>query len=287
MTVTNPHAESSNKAMEYFKELASTEEGWNFTQEKGGVKLYNKVTDSSPVAIVRGDIHIEGHEFTAQQIASIALLPGCRKVWDEKFDTSEIKIMYSRLESLFWVKVKTPWPISARDMCATSLRQITEDECYVVMASVEDAAVPPVSGNVRANLIISGWKITKTDTGIDLIYITQVDLAGSIPTAFVKNVQQQVPLCAGLVVKYAEDFGYPPTSNTCTAEFKSEDFEHAEKTYVATLDGTGDAEWFICKKMYPASVKVAINGEATPEIVNNVVRVTGINGPVTVTITKA
>lgn len=155
------------------------------------------------------------------------------------------------------------------------------------MASVEDAAVPPVSGNVRANLIISGWKITKTDTGIDLIYITQVDLAGSIPTAFVKNVQQQVPLCAGLVVKYAEDFGYPPTSNTCTAEFKSEDFEHAEKTYVATLDGTGDAEWFICKKMYPASVKVAINGEATPEIVNNVVRVTGINGPVTVTITKA
>lgn len=80
MTVTNPHAESSRKAMEYVKELASTKEGWNFTQEKGGVKLYNKVTDSSPIPIVRGDVHIEGHEFTAQQIASIALLPGCRKV---------------------------------------------------------------------------------------------------------------------------------------------------------------------------------------------------------------
>lgn len=196
--------------------------------------------------------------------------------------------MYSRLESLFWVKVKTPWPISPRDMCATSFRQITQDECYVVMNSVEDESIPAVSGNVRANLIISGWKLIKTDTGIDVTYITQVDLAGSIPAAFLKSVQQQVPLCAGLVVKYAHDYGFPPTSDTCTAEFVKEDFDHAKRTYVCQLNGSGEVLWLVSKKMYPAGVKVDIKGNASTEILDDGnVRVHNIDGPVTVTISKA
>ncbi|KAG2202898.1 hypothetical protein INT47_008930 [Mucor saturninus] len=287
MTVTNPHAETSKNALALLKSLSSNLDGWNFTQEKDGVKLYNKTVDSSPVAIVRGDTSIVGHEFTPQQIASVATLPGARKIWDEKFDSSDIKQMYSRLESLFWAKVKTPWPISPRDMCSTSLREISEDECYVVMNSVEDAAIPPVSGFVRANLIISGWKVLKTDTGINLTYITQIDLAGSIPTAFLKSVQQQVPLCAGSVVKYAQTYGYPPTTATCTATFKSENFEHAKKTYTASLDGTGECSWLISKKMYPSGTKVAITGEAKHELSEDRLVLTEINGPVTVTITKA
>lgn len=214
---------------------------------------------------------------------------------DEKFDTSEIKQMFSKYESLFWCKLKTPWPVSARDMSATSLRDISEDECYVVMTSVEDDNVPAVSGCVRANLIISGWKVTKTDAGIALTYITQIDLAGSIPASFLKTVQQQVPLCAGLVVKYIQDHGYPPTTNDCTALFKSEIFDHAKKEYASNLDGEGECKWLISKKMYPAGVKVAIvgsGGNATHEIIedtngNHIAVVKGINGPTTVKISKA
>lgn len=287
MTVTNPHAETSKNALALLKSLSSSLDGWHFTQEKDGVKLYSKTVDSSPVAIVRGDTSIVGHEFTPQQIASVATLPGARKIWDEKFDSSDIKQMYSRLESLFWAKVKTPWPISPRDMCSTSLREISEDECYVVMNSVEDASIPPVSGCVRANLIISGWKVLKTETGINVTYITQIDLAGSIPTAFLKNVQQQVPLCAGSVVKYAQNYGYPPTTATCTATFKSENFDHAKKTYTASVDGTGECSWLISKKMYPSGTKVAITGEAKHELTVDRLELTEINGPVTVTISKA
>lgn len=287
MTVTNPHAETTKKALDLLKSLASNLDGWNFTQEKEGVKLYNKTVDSSPVAIVRGDTTIAGHEFTPQQIASVATLPGARKIWDEKFDSSDVKQMYSRFESLFWAKVKTPWPISPRDMCSTSLREISDTECYVVMASVEDSTVPLVSGCVRANLIISGWRVLKTATGINLTYITQIDLAGSIPTAFLKSVQQQVPLCAGSVVKYAQNYGFPPTTALCTAEFNSENFDHAKKAYTATLDGSGECSWLISKKMYPSGTKVTINGEAKHELNEDRLDLSEINGPVTVTITKA
>ncbi|CAO3624072.1 unnamed protein product [Mucor hiemalis] len=165
----SPHAQTARTALAQLKELASSLEGWNFSQEKDGVKLYNKSADNSPVPIVRGDILLTGHEFTPQQIASIATLPGARKIWDEKFDVAELKQMYSAYESLFWCKVKTPWPISARDMSATSLREISEDECYVVMTSVEDESVPLVSGNVRANLFIPGWKLSNKMSVLPLL----------------------------------------------------------------------------------------------------------------------
>jgi hypothetical protein len=180
-------------------------------------------------------------------------------------------------------------------MSATSLREISQDECYVVMTSVEEESIPAVSGCVRANLIISGWKIVKTDAGVAITYITQVDLAGSIPTSFVKNVQQQVPLCAGLVVKYAKDHGYAPTIADCSADFKSETFDHAKKEYLSSLDGEGESKWLISKKMYPSGVKVVIvgsGGNATTEIIedtngNHIAVVKGVNGPTTVKISKA
>lgn len=203
---------------------------------------------------------------------------------------------YSKHETLFWGKVKTPWPISPRDMSATSLKGFSQDECYYVMTSVEDQAVPLVSGCVRSHLYISGWKIHKTEAGIALTYITQVDLAGSIPTAFVKSVQQQVPLCAGLVVKYAQDYGFPPTVTVDgDAEFKSENFDHAKREYTANVEGTGNSKWLISKKMYPNGVKVSLIGSgdaATHQITeiengNSLVEVNGISGPTTVKITKA
>lgn len=80
MTVEYIHAESNRKALSYLKDLASTLDGWDFSQEKDGVKLYRKTVDSSPVAIVRGETDLIGHEFTPQQVASVATLPGCRKI---------------------------------------------------------------------------------------------------------------------------------------------------------------------------------------------------------------
>ncbi|KAI7901622.1 uncharacterized protein BX663DRAFT_543971 [Cokeromyces recurvatus] len=294
MTITSPHAETARNALARLKRLAGeSSDEWKYIQEKNNVKLYHKSEGDSPFVIVRGDTLLKGHEFTAAQVASVATLPGCRAIWDEKFDTSDIKKMYNKYESLFWSKVKTPWPISPRDMSATSLREMSDDECYVVMTSVEDEAIPPVSNCVRSNLLISGWKIIKTEAGIAITYITQIDLAGSIPTAFMKNVQQQVALCAGTVVQYITKYGFPPLTKECSAEFKREEFEHAEREYSANLDGSGECQWLVSSKMF-SKVKVHIMGSdhATFEIStddkgNKIVDVKGIDGPTTVKISNA
>ncbi|CEP16870.1 hypothetical protein [Parasitella parasitica] len=80
MTVQNIHAETTIKALSNLKQLASSLDGWNYTQEKDGVKLYSKTVDGSSIAIVRGETDIAGHEYTAQQVLSVATLPGCRKI---------------------------------------------------------------------------------------------------------------------------------------------------------------------------------------------------------------
>ncbi|CEG64380.1 hypothetical protein RMATCC62417_01360 [Rhizopus microsporus] len=284
---TSPHTEKAHQALSSLKELASTTDGWTFVQEKEGVKLYNKTVEGSPIPLVRGDIVVEGDQYTPQQLLAVCTFPGCRKIWDEKYDTSEIKQLYNRFESLFWTKLKTPWPISPRDIAGTSLREFSENGGYIVLTSVTDSQIPENSGVVRANLILSGWKVEKTSTGISIVYITQIDLAGSIPTSFLKTVQQQVPLCAGKVVKYIKDFGYPPLCLDATATFKKESFDHGKREYTAELDGEGEAKWSYSKQMYPGGVKVHVSGNGSVEVVNHEIILKGVNGPATVTITKS
>ncbi|KAI8990137.1 hypothetical protein BDB01DRAFT_780138 [Pilobolus umbonatus] len=298
MPVVSPHHDKIRASLAQLKELASDLEGWHFSQEKNGVKLYQKHIGDSPFVYVRGETLLEGHEYTPREVLSVATLPGCRKVWDEKFDTSEIIEMVDKHEALSWVKLRIPWPLTARDMCAVSLRDVSADECYVVMTSVEDERVPHKSGCVRANLFISGWKVQKVEEGIKLSYITQVDFAGSIPTSFVNSVNQQVPLCAGLVVKYIQERGFAPITWDCTAQFKSENFDSKTKEYSCNLDDmdgeTGTAKWLISKQMYDEGVKLSVQGPqgVTGEVVDDedghkFVVVAGISGPTTVKISSA
>ncbi|KAF7730724.1 hypothetical protein EC973_001673 [Apophysomyces ossiformis] len=287
----NRHAEHNRKALEEFKTLSASLDGWTFSTEKDGVKLYSKDVPGASIPIVRGDIVFKTTEYTVKDVASVATIPGCRKIWDEKYDESEIKELFTAFESLFWVKLKAPWPISPRDFAACSLRDLEDDVSYIVMSSVKDDSIPERKGCVRGDLKISGWKIYKVDGGVAVTYITQVDLAGSIPSSFLKSVQLQVPLCAGKVVDYIQKYGFPPTVQTCTATYKSETFNHDKREHVAEIDGEGEVSWLVSNTMFPNSVKVNVSGNGQPEIVeegkNRKVIVRGINGPATIKIHKA
>ncbi|KAI9025783.1 hypothetical protein CLU79DRAFT_743048 [Phycomyces nitens] len=286
------HAAKNRAAVDQFKALASNLDGWELASEKEGVKLYSKKVEGSPMPLVRGEIIFKTTEFSVRDVAAVALVPGCRKIWDERYEVSETKEWFSPFESLFWVKLKAPWPISPRDFSACCLRDMSDDECNLVIASVEDPLIPHVSGCVRGNLIVSGWKIYKVPEGVGLIYITQVDLAGSIPSSFLKTVQIQVPLCAGKVVEYIKSYGFPPILLDGTSGFQGEHFDHAKRSLVAHVEGQGEARFVASHKMYPNGVKVAISGAGTPEILpydknDKLVVVKGIDGPATITITKA
>lgn len=75
----NRHAATSRKALEYLKELSNTLDGWNFSQEKDGVKLYIK-PESNGLNIVRGDAIFKTDKYTPRDVATVATNTGCRKI---------------------------------------------------------------------------------------------------------------------------------------------------------------------------------------------------------------
>jgi hypothetical protein len=158
------------------------------------------------------------------------------------------------------------------------------------MSTVKDDKLPELSGHVRANLMLSGWKFEKVDAGVAITYVNHIDLAGSIPSSFLKGLQLQVPLCAGKVVSYVQDYGFAPTTTQCTANFKTEEFDHAKREYVAQIDGEGEVSWIISKTMYPNGVKTVAGSAAVDtkdQEDGNQVLTVKVNGPLTVKITKA
>lgn len=186
--------------------------------------------------------------------------------------------------------------ISGRDLAATTIRDISEDTILISMTSVEDPTIPVRSSHVRAQLHISGWKISKVPEGVALTYITHIDIKGSIPSALVKMIQLQIPLCAGRVAKYVTENGYPPfIIGDVTGKLKRENFDHGKKEYVLEAEGVDDENGSlkieIGKAMYPKGFKLKVHGEAETEEIegeNGVkyVVISGFKSPVTITISR-
>ncbi|GAB5587043.1 hypothetical protein Unana1_01943 [Umbelopsis nana] len=292
----NRHAETTRKALAYFKELSDSLDGWDFVSESGDIKLYSKAVEGQALPIVRGDAILPSKEYTLAQVAAVATSPGCRKVWDEKFDTAEVKETFTYRETLFWSKLKVPWPMYPRDISGTAIRDIGDDAVYISMTSVEDAEIPEIYGNVRATLFVSGWKVVPVEEGLSVTYVTQIDIAGSIPSSFLASIQQQIPLCAGKVIDYVQTHGYPPHILECTAVTQNEHFTHDSKEYVVEVEkgerADGVVKIDISSKLYPDGVDVNVQGSASHKLEdsvngNKVLVIENIDGSATVTVTSA
>lgn len=164
----------------------------------------------------------------------------------------------------------------------------------MLIMSVEDEKVPPVSGCVRANLICSGWKFQRVPEGIAVTYVVQIDLAGSIPTWLLRSVQTSIPLCAGKLSEYISNNGFPPHTRQLTAEFLGETFDHDSRAYTLSVNGSsGRLELLISGKMYPegGSVNVKVDGQSSePRIENEkcgnkLIIIEDISGPATIKVT--
>lgn len=270
----NVHAKATRRGLQVVKELTSDLEGWELTSEQDKVQLYKKKDMADP-PLVRGDTVLVNvpQGCTPLAVCTVATLPGCRKIWDDKFDQSEVKEYYTRYESLFWVKLKAPWPISPRDFAGTSIRDNEPDTSYCSMISVTDDRIPDTSGSVRGTLLSSGWKIARQEgNNLHITYVNRVDLAGSLPAAFLRSLMQQIPLCAGKVRDYIVNYGFAPTTvihGDDSFVFKGEEFDHGKKIYSIQLTCTKSGVTIntLCsKKMYSKGVVASLeDGRAEVE----------------------
>lgn len=153
--------------------------------------------------------------------------------------------MYSIDEFLFWCSFKANFPYGGkkcylRDIAGISSRELSEIECLIAITSVVDGRLPDLQFRVRANLIISGWIIKKTDKGTHIIYITQIDLAEYIPNAWLRYIKMIVRQYPGTAINYLEENDFSPAITKCTAYLKVEDFDHGIEEHSCNVDGIGE-----------------------------------------------
>jgi len=107
--------------------------------------------------------------------------------YKEDYDKSflsgkDIEVFGSDMRILNWI-FKGKLMVSNRDFVMLSHRIFKPDgSIYVAFGSIEDSRAPAAKDPVRAKNIISGFEMKpKGTTRCEITYITQIDLAGSIP----------------------------------------------------------------------------------------------------------
>ncbi|KAI8066631.1 hypothetical protein BC940DRAFT_239946 [Gongronella butleri] len=281
----NRHQETLDRGMATFKKLSGSLDGWQFKEEKNGVKLYSRPADTpgEPI-IVRGDYHYaDAKDVTPLNFSSITSFPGARRVWDSRFDDADTLLIRSRYSAILHTKTKPSWPASARDFLNVTLRDYHGDVMYTCsFAVVDDELKPPVDGYVRGSIIIGGMRYWKhPEGGLGISYITQVSFGGLIPPALAKSILQQIPLCAGRMADYCRKYGFPACALFHRGRFNGESYDHDKRAYTVAVvqddendnDDTNasneahDIEIECCQQMFSKGIQVLIDGKADYTIV--------------------
>ncbi|KAJ3112390.1 hypothetical protein HDU96_004602 [Phlyctochytrium bullatum] len=211
------HTAAGDRALRLLLDLEPLEEnGWEPMGEKGGVRIHTRPVDGGGgIPIVRGDGWIEG-EFTVQEAFSVIRSSNCRKIWDPRYDTGESIEHFNTDEALSYSIQKGTFPVAPRDLVtALFCKREPVDRggrLYYYLTSVVDPTAPSEGkARVRAEVAVSGWILRPTEgKGLETSYIVQVDPKGTIPSALVKLVQTQTPLCIAEVSRYLNRAGPIP-----------------------------------------------------------------------------
>ncbi|KAJ3104729.1 hypothetical protein HDU97_008908 [Phlyctochytrium planicorne] len=208
------HTQAGDRALNLLFALESLE-GWEFQQERSGIKIHTRPVDGLSIPIVRGDGLIDG-DWTTQEVFSVIRSSNCRKHWDPRYDTGESIEHFNVDEALSYSVQKGTFPVAPRDLVtALFCKREPVDQggrLYYYVTSVTDPTAPSEGrGRVRAEVALAGWVLRPVPgKGLEASYIVQVDPKGSVPTALVKLVQVQTPLCIFEVSRYLAKNGPIP-----------------------------------------------------------------------------
>ncbi|KAI8850706.1 hypothetical protein BC829DRAFT_388686 [Chytridium lagenaria] len=204
------HTQAGDRALKLLLDLEPLD-GWDFQQEKNGVKIHTRPVEGVSIPIVRGDGLIEG-DWTTQEVFSVIRSSNCRKSWDPRYDMGETIEHFNFDEALSYSVQKGTFPVAARDLVTAlfSKRETVEKggRMFYYVTSVLDPTAPSEGrGRVRAEVAVAGWILRPVPgKGLEASYIVQVDPKGSIPSGLIKysscRTLTSKPLCIAEVSRY-------------------------------------------------------------------------------------
>ncbi|KAJ3199193.1 hypothetical protein HDU67_003050, partial [Dinochytrium kinnereticum] len=135
---------------------------------------------------------------------------------DPRYDTGESIEHFNVDEALSYSVQKGTFPVAARDLVTAWFCKREPVErggrlIYYLTSVVDPTAPSEGRGRVRADVAVAGWVLRPIPgKGLETSYIVQVDPKGTIPSALVKLVQVQTPLCISEVSRYLARSGHIP-----------------------------------------------------------------------------
>ncbi|OMJ88285.1 hypothetical protein SteCoe_9783 [Stentor coeruleus] len=163
-------------------------EGWDIVKDNPDLKVYKKITEFSPVAIIKAKILVND---TTPDDALFAIWNGeFRREWDNVLQDFKVIEKYSENNDVIYFYAASPFPsiISNREFIQHRKYKKDQNGILIVYWSAERDDIPIPQGWIRANTIISGYYIKSVEGGVELYFISQNDVKGKIPPNLINAV---------------------------------------------------------------------------------------------------
>jgi hypothetical protein len=121
--------------------------------------------------------------------------------WDDKFDRADYveRLLGRDSQAVFRMLSKGQWPVGARDFAICSCTFTLpgdEGKLAIVATGLEHEKIPVFSSHVRGRLKLGGYVLTPLgENQTNLVSVTKLDLAGSLPSFVMQQVMEQQPMC--------------------------------------------------------------------------------------------
>ncbi len=166
---------------------------WEFIKDSDGVKTFRRDAEEGAVGF-RGEATLS---IPMEKIATLLADMESRKKWmDEVVETKRLhmKSLFDRVE---YNHTAVPWPFQNRDFVYSAKVDLDKKTRTMIinMHSVEDPAMPPVSGVVRGKMLESRYFLHEIEKGkVTFISVEiMVDPMGAIPKWIARLKQKKWP----------------------------------------------------------------------------------------------
>ncbi|KAG9086420.1 hypothetical protein FRC06_003093 [Ceratobasidium sp. 370] len=206
---------------------------------------------------------------TPAALLSAICQPSARHHWDSRFASGGLLERYSRRTYKFYsVQHGVGIFVSERDIVGVQSVVLPNEDVEkgfeVVQTSVEGD--PENSGRVRATLTCAGWSVVPRGDDLEVTYIVKINPNGSIPSAVVSKIVQDIPLAIVNITNFIRSSGWPPyiSSPSISSQLRAEIFSLEAKTHnIKFIAGDKDEDITVVvdSKPFGGNWKVEVSGQ--------------------------